>query len=69
MGEIERMRLENEKTIEDKTNSRFFFLKPRAFILIGDNDSWSKNQKEGLRKLNYYLHNIEVITYRDLLER
>ena len=46
-----------------------FTIKPRAFILIGTTDSVSSEEKEALRKLNYSLHGIEVLSYTDLLQR
>ena len=69
LTEIERLRFENENKINNDSEKRVLFLKPRAFILIGNSQNWSNTKKEALRKLNYYLHNIEVITYRDLLDR
>lgn len=67
--EIDRLRFENENIIKNETNQNVLFLKPRAFILIGNSENWQKQKKEALRKLNYYLHNIEVVTYKDLLDR
>lgn len=69
LTEIDRLRLENENKIQNETGNKVLFLKPRAFILIGNSQDWSNQKKEALRKLNYYLHNIEVITYKDLLDR
>lgn len=46
-----------------------FTIKPRAYILIGKSDGWRKKKKEALRKLNYSLHGIEVLSYTDLLQR
>lgn len=69
LTEIERLRFENENKINNDSEKKVLLLKPRAFILIGDSLNWSYTKKEALRKLNYYLHNIEVITYRDLFER
>jgi hypothetical protein len=46
-----------------------FVIKPRAFILIGKTDSACPEEKEALRKLNYTLHGIEVLSYTDLLQR
>lgn len=46
-----------------------FTIKPRAFILIGKTDSASPEEKEALRKLNYSLHGIEVLSYTDLLHQ
>jgi len=46
-----------------------FSIKPRAFILIGRKDGWTPTELEGLRKLNYSLHGIEVLTYTDVYER
>lgn len=67
--EVDRLRFENEKKVEDEIKQKVLFLKPRAFLLIGNSENWSNPKKEALRKLNYYLHNIEVITYKDLLDR
>lgn len=69
LTEIDRLRFENENKIQSETDNKVLFLKPRAFILIGNSQVWNKQKKEALRKLNYYLHNIEVITYKDLLDR
>jgi hypothetical protein len=55
--------------VQNETQQKVLFLKPRAFILIGNSENWNDPKKEALRKLNYYLHNIEVITYKDLLDR
>ena len=67
--EIDRQRFEVENCIRDKLCSSIKLLKPRAFILIGNSSNWSDSQKDGLRKLNSVLHNIEVLTYQDLLDR
>jgi hypothetical protein len=48
---------------------QLFTIKPRAYILIGQSNGWSEIQKEVLRKLNYALHGIEVLTYTDLIRR
>ncbi len=69
LTEIDRLRFENENTIRNETTDKVLFLKPRAFILIGNSQEWDDQKKEALRKLNYYLHNIEVLTYKDLLDR
>lgn len=67
--EIDRQKLEIENQIKKTYGKEISMLKPRAFILIGQSDDWSKDQKEGLRKLNHSLHGIEVITYSDLVGR
>lgn len=69
LGEIDRLRLEIEKNVKDKYGYKISLLKPRAYILIGNSDSWNGNKKEGLRKMNHALHGIEVLTYKDLLDR
>lgn len=65
LAEIERLRLEIERLI----GKEFSILKPRAYILIGRKNNWSDDKKEGLRKLNYSLHGIEILTYSDLIKR
>jgi hypothetical protein len=69
LSEIDRLRLEIEKNIKDKYNLETNLLKPRAYILIGNSNSWGNNKKEGLRKMNHALHGIEVITYKELIDR
>ena len=69
LGEIDRSRLEIEKNVKDKYGYEISLLKPRAFILIGNSDGWDSDKKEGLRKMNHALHGIEVLTYKDLLDR
>ena len=66
---IDRLRFENEHKTLSETNQNVLFVKPRAFILFGNSKNWTNPKKEALRKLNYYLHGIEVITYKDLLDR
>lgn len=70
LGEIDRLRLEIEKNIKSNNDDcTVNLLKPRAFILIGDSREWKGEKKEGLRKLNHALHGIEVLTYKELLDR
>ena len=56
-----------ERLIKQNYEKDVILLKPRAYILIGKSDDWTAEKKEGLKKLNYSLHGIEVITYTDLL--
>ncbi len=70
--EIELHQLELKQKIErayPEIASEIFTIKPRAYILMGNSKDWIANQKEALRKLNYSLHGIEVLTYADLLKR
>ena len=69
LGEVDRLRLEIEKQIKIKYGREICLLKPRAFILIGNNEKWKLEKKEALRKLNHSLHGIEVVTYFDLIQR
>lgn len=69
LGEIDRLRLEIERNIKSKCGYQINLLKPRAYILIGDSSSWTTDKKDGLRKMNHVLHGIEVITYKELLDR
>ncbi|MFC1656291.1 Shedu anti-phage system protein SduA domain-containing protein, partial [Patescibacteria group bacterium] len=69
LGEIDRLRFEIEKDVKDQYKYEISLLKPRTYILIGDNTSWNVNKKDGLRKMNHALHGIEIITYNDLLDR
>jgi len=73
LHEIELHQLELKQKIErayrDKFGSGIFSIKPRGFILIGTKEGWNEEMLEAIRKLNYSLHGIEVITYTDLLTR
>ncbi len=69
LGEIDRLKLEIEKNVKDQYGFEIGLLKPRTHILIGDSNLWDGNKKEGLRKMNHALHGIEVLTYKDLVDR
>lgn len=69
LGEIDRLRLEIERNVKVEYQYETSFLKPRAYILIGDSSGWDACKKEGLRKMNHALHGIEVLTYNDLVHR
>lgn len=45
-------------------NLNFNFLKPKGILIMGRNQDTEK-----LRNLKYYFHNIEILTYDDVLER
>ncbi len=73
LHQMELHQFELEKRIRRAYHNQFgsgiFSIKPRAFILIGTKDAWDEDKIEALRKLNYSLHGIEVLTYTDLLAR
>jgi hypothetical protein len=69
LAEIERQQLEIEAHIYNRLNRSVSMLKPRAFILIGNSEDWSSQERAGLRRLNHSLHGIEVLTYRELIHR
>ncbi len=69
LGEIDRMQLEIENEVKTKYEYEISLLKPRAYILIGNSLDWGSAKKEGLRKMNHALHGIEVLTYKELLDR
>lgn len=61
--QLELHQLEIEKKLKLST------IKPRAIILIGKSQGWDNEKREALRKLNFTLHGIEILTYHQLLER
>ncbi|OGD90996.1 MAG: hypothetical protein A3C27_00615 [Candidatus Levybacteria bacterium RIFCSPHIGHO2_02_FULL_39_36] len=71
--EIELNQLQIQKKLKqnyaDLFKNGIFTIKPRAFILVGNSENWKESEKEALRKLNYSLHGIEVLTYFDILQR
>ena len=72
LHEIELHQLEISQKIEreyEEQLGKIFSIKPRALILIGNKDGWGPYEIEALRKLNYSLHGIEVLTYTDLYAR
>jgi hypothetical protein len=69
LTEIEKFSTHIRDKIKEEYEIDISCLKPRAFILIGNSENWSQPKKDALRKLNYYLHNIKVITYKDLFDR
>ncbi len=71
INEVDLNKLVLRERIEDKYPhlKDIITVKPRAFILVGRSESMSRKDKEALRKLNYSLHGIEVVTYTDLLTR
>ncbi len=69
LDEVSRLRFEIENHLRTTCDYEVCLLKPRAYILIGDSIDWGGNKKESLRKMNDALHGIEVLTYRDLLDR
>jgi hypothetical protein len=69
LSEIEKNYHKIAERIEDRYKLRLNTIKPRATILISNSDTWSREQREALRKLNHSLHSIEVLTYSDLLMR
>ncbi len=69
LGEIDRLRREIEPIIKNEYGYEICLLKPRAYILLGNSTAWAGDKREGLRKMNHALHGIEVLTYKDLLDR
>ncbi len=69
LGEIDRLKLEIEKNVKSTYGYDVSLLKPRAQILIGNSSEWSTLKKDALRKMNHALYGIEIVTYKDLLDR
>ena len=68
--EIEKHQLELADGIRKEYDIEVSFIKPRAFVVISSDKMLSDaKEREALRKLNYSLHGIEVITYSDLERR
>lgn len=67
LNDIELYQLHLKQEIERVYGLKCFLIKPRAFILIGNKDGWVDQQHQALRKLNYSLHGITVLSYTDLI--
>ena len=82
LWEIDKSRLDIEEAIRIKYCRIISLLRPRAYILIWNDDNWYSDIEEletrkirrdiklaALRKLNHSLHGIEIITYAELIKR
>ncbi len=69
LNEIERMQLELSRAIKGEYGWDVLVIKPRAFVVVGTKEGWNERRKEALRKLNYSLHGIQILTYTDLIQR
>ncbi|HOP06262.1 MAG TPA: DUF4263 domain-containing protein [candidate division Zixibacteria bacterium] len=69
LNDIELYQLQLKEEIKDKYGLELHIIKPRAYILIGNKSNWKSQKLKALRKLNYSLHGIEVLTYTDLMQR
>jgi len=69
LSDIELYQLHLKEEIKRVYELDLYLIKPRAVILIGNKDNWTSEQHKALRKLNYSLHGIEVLTYTDLQKR
>lgn len=73
LHELEKNQLQVAQNIrreyKDKYQIEISAVKPRAIILIGRTEGWSEEKLEALRKLNFALHGIEIISYDQLLRR
>lgn len=63
--ELEKMTIDDEY----KNNNNCKIIKPKGIVLIGSKEDLTKTEKEFLRLMNSSFHNIQVITYQQLLER
>lgn len=70
LSELELHQLEIKRNLDrsycKEHSIDIFSIKPRAYIVIGNKKDWDEFKIEALRKLNYSLHGIEVLTYTDL---
>lgn len=73
LHELEKNQLQVAQKIgreyRDKYQIDISTVKPRAIILIGRTDGWSDERLEALRKLNFTLHGMEIVSYDQLLRR
>lgn len=82
LWEIDRSRLDIENAIKTKYCKIISLLRPRAYILIWNDESWYSDVEDldirkirrdtklsALRKLNHSLHGMEIITYAELVRR
>jgi len=63
---------ELEKKVNDeeyKTENNCKIVHPRALILFGSKEELNSKEKDYLRVLNSSFHNIQIVTYQQLLER
>ena len=68
--ELNRLQLRERLSVHWKRDSGVLLpIRPRAFVLVGRWEGWPVTKREALRRLNFSLHGIEVITYSDLVQR
>ncbi len=66
LSEIDKNHYQIQERIKEKYNIDLIAIKPRSYIIVGNSNNWEPKFKKALRKLNYSLHGIEVLTYYDL---
>lgn len=64
---FEMEQLSNDSYYQDKNNCKI--IKPRGIILIGSKNDLNEEENKYLRILNSSYHNLQVITYQQLLAR
>jgi len=61
--------MEDQRFNLAEQHNGFPVLKPRAKIVIGRSKDFNNEERKTLRELNDTLHNIEVLTYDDIINR
>lgn len=69
LHEIEKNHYQIQERIKEICKLDLLVIRPRIYIIIGNSNHWDNVWKRALRKLNYSLHGIEVLTYSDLKNR
>lgn len=67
--EAEDHRRELKEKIEEAIGTELSIVRPRAFVIIGDDEEWDAPTKRAFRNLRSTLHGIEVLTYSDIVRR
>lgn len=69
LHQIDLNQFQIQEQIKENYGFELHVIKPRAFILVGRDADWKVQELKALRKLNFSLHGIEVLTYDELLRR
>lgn len=56
-----------KRKIKDEKEIDIKILRPRGFILIGRSNEWNQEKVEYFRMINNILHDVQILTYNDLL--
>lgn len=67
--QLEDHRRELTERVQDNYGLDIAFVRPRAYVVIGNDADWTAPERRAFRTLRMTLHSIEVLTYTDICRR